>query len=123
MLVRRLRIGLVYLFLSALGVTMAFPFFWMVITAFKDPAMVFVEPPQWWPRPWKWDNFARAWEAVPFGRAYVNTVVVTLSVTVGQVFTSSLAAFAFARLTASDAARATFDHRFAVSSSTSSSEQ
>ncbi|NLF17843.1 MAG: carbohydrate ABC transporter permease [Lentisphaerae bacterium] len=97
-LARRLRIGLVYLFLTALGVTMAFPFFWMVTTAFKDPAMVFVEPPQWWPRPWKWDNFARAWEAVPFGRAYLNTVVVTLSVTAGQVLTSSLAAFAFARL-------------------------
>lgn len=97
-LARRLRAAAIYGLLTALGVTMAFPFFWMVITAFKDPAMVFVDPPQWWPQPWKWDNFAKAWTAVPFGRAYVNTVVVTLCVTCGQVLTSSLAAFAFARL-------------------------
>ena len=47
LLARRARILAVYLFLTALGVTMAFPFFWMVITAFKDPAMIFVDPPQW----------------------------------------------------------------------------
>ncbi len=97
-LARRIRVTAVYAFLTALGATMAFPFFWMVITAFKDPALVFVDPPQWWPQPWQWDNFARAWTAVPFGRAYLNTVVVTLAVTFGQVLTSSLAAFAFARL-------------------------
>jgi multiple sugar transport system permease protein len=95
---RRLRLAAVYLFLTALGVTMAFPFFWMIITAFKDPALVFVDPPQWWPEPWKWDNFTKAWTAVPFGRAYLNTVLVTVLVTLGQVLTSSLAAFAFARL-------------------------
>lgn len=97
-LARRIRVTAGYAFLTALGATMAFPFLWMVITAFKDPALVFVDPPQWWPQPWRWDNFAKAWTAVPFGRAYLNTVVVTLAVTFGQVLTSSLAAFAFARL-------------------------
>ena len=41
---RRARHAAVYVFLTALGVTMAFPFLWMVITAFKDPSMVFVDP-------------------------------------------------------------------------------
>jgi multiple sugar transport system permease protein len=95
---RRLQTATVYVLLTALGVTMALPFFWMVITAFKDPAMVFVDPPQWWPQPWRWDNFAKACRAVPFGRAYVNTVLVAVLTTAGQVITSSLAAFAFARL-------------------------
>ena len=95
---RRAKAGATYAFLTVLGVSMAFPFFWMVITAFKDPSMVFVDPPQWWPQPWRWSNFSEAWNAVPFGRAYLNTVIVTLSVTTGQVLTSSLAAFAFARL-------------------------
>ncbi|MCD4700013.1 MAG: carbohydrate ABC transporter permease [Phycisphaerae bacterium] len=87
-----------YLFLTTLAVTMVFPFFWMIITAFKDPANVFVSPPQWFPKPWKWDNFAKAAQAVPFGRAYINSLIVAGCVTFGQVATSSLAAFAFARL-------------------------
>jgi len=94
----RLTAVVTYIFLSALAVTMVFPFFWMIITAFKDPANVFVSPPQWFPKPWKWDNFAKVVEAVPFGRAYINSIIVASCVTFGQVFTSSLAAFGFARL-------------------------
>ena len=44
------------------------------------------------------ENFRVALERMPFGRMYVNSLLVALSVTLLQVFTSSLAAFAFARL-------------------------
>jgi len=44
-------------------------------------------------------NYPRAIErAGVFGRAYLNSIIVAIIVTVGQVFTSSLAAYAFARL-------------------------
>ena len=43
------------------------------------------------------ENYAKAWTAVKLGRGYVNSLVVAVLVTLGQVFTSSLAAFAFAR--------------------------
>ncbi|MCD5390830.1 hypothetical protein LR007_03085 [candidate division NPL-UPA2 bacterium] len=43
-------------------------------------------------------NYRDAWRAVPFGRGYINTLIVAITVTVGQVLTSSLAAYAFARL-------------------------
>jgi len=45
-----------------------------------------------------WDNYVRAWQAIPFGRGYINSLIITLTVTVGQVLTSSMAAYAFARL-------------------------
>jgi multiple sugar transport system permease protein len=45
-----------------------------------------------------WENYARAWKAIPFGRGYINSLIITLSVTIGQVVTSSMAAYAFARL-------------------------
>ncbi len=45
-----------------------------------------------------WRNYARAWKAIPFGRGYINSLLITLCVTIGQVLTSSLAAYAFARL-------------------------
>jgi multiple sugar transport system permease protein len=44
------------------------------------------------------DNYWRTFAAVPFGRYYVNSIVVAVSVTVFQILISSLAAFAFARL-------------------------
>lgn len=47
------------------------------------------------------DNYPRAWNAYPFlsfGRAYLNSLIVALLVTLGQVGTCALAAYAFARL-------------------------
>ena len=47
----------------------------------------------------RWQNFAEAWKSSGvFGRAYVNSLLVAILITIGQVFTSSLAAYAFSRL-------------------------
>jgi len=46
----------------------------------------------------KWDNYPTTWNKLPFGRSYINTAIMAVTVTIGQVLTSSLAAFAFARL-------------------------
>ncbi len=49
----------------------------------------------------QWQNYPEAWNAYPFlsfGRAYLNSLVVAGFVTLGQVVTCALAAFAFARL-------------------------
>ncbi len=43
-------------------------------------------------------SFRKAWASMPFGRFYLNSLFVALAVTLGQVLTSSLAAYAFARL-------------------------
>lgn len=77
---------------------MVFPFLWMVSTSLKDPASVFVFPPKWIPSPVVWGNYVKAWHVVPFGRFYLNSIFVAVCVTFGQVFTSSLAAYAFSRL-------------------------
>jgi multiple sugar transport system permease protein len=47
----------------------------------------------------QWDNFPRTWAmSGVFGRAFINSLLVCTLITLGQVFTSSLAAYAFARL-------------------------
>jgi multiple sugar transport system permease protein len=63
------------------------------ITATMDEARVITRiSPQW-------DNFPTAWTmSGVFGRAFINSLLVCSLVTLGQVFTSSLAAYAFARL-------------------------
>ncbi|MDI6784096.1 MAG: carbohydrate ABC transporter permease [bacterium] len=92
-----------YLFLGFGAITMLLPFFWMVATSLKEPGEVFTISDsfltQLIPDPVVWSNYPKAWTAVPFPRFYFNTILVTVLITFGQVFTSSLAAYAFARLT------------------------
>lgn len=45
-----------------------------------------------------WRNYADAWRAAPFARYFVNTIVMAGLTTIGQVITSALAAYAFARM-------------------------
>lgn len=87
-----------YFILITVGVTMMIPFLWMISTSLKDISSVFVFPPRFIPERFYWSNYIQAWEAVPFLRGYINSIVVSFTTTIGQVITSSLAAYAFARL-------------------------
>ena len=78
--------------------TMIVPLFWMISTSLKSPADVFTMPPAWIPPTVHPENYPKAWQAVPFGRFYLNSLFVAFTVMIGQVATSSLAAYAFARL-------------------------
>ncbi|MCF8240320.1 MAG: carbohydrate ABC transporter permease [Melioribacteraceae bacterium] len=59
---------------------------------------IFTYPPQFFPSKINLDNYVKAFEAAPFGSYYVNSMVVAFSVTIGQLITCSMAAFAFARM-------------------------
>ncbi|MHB9038156.1 MAG: carbohydrate ABC transporter permease [Armatimonadota bacterium] len=87
-----------YAGLSIIGLSMILPFLWMVSTSLKGSSAIFTYPPQWIPKPFLWSNFAKAWNEIPFGRFYINSVFVAFCVTTGQVLTSACAAYAFARL-------------------------
>ncbi|QDU71420.1 carbohydrate ABC transporter permease [Mucisphaera calidilacus] len=86
------------LLLSALAFTLALPFVWMVLTSLKHVEEVGL--PSWLPgeEGLQWGNYAEVFERVPFARYYANSLFVACWVTFLQVFTSSLAAFAFARI-------------------------
>ncbi|MHC4713984.1 MAG: carbohydrate ABC transporter permease, partial [Planctomycetota bacterium] len=45
-----------------------------------------------------WSNYPTTWNKLPFGRSYINTTIMSVTITLGQLVTCSLAAFAFARL-------------------------
>lgn len=87
-----------HLVLIAGSFVMILPFLWMLSTSLKERAEVFTYPPIWIPSTLAWDNYNQALTALPFGRYYLNSLIVASSVTVLQLFTSSLSAFAFARL-------------------------
>jgi multiple sugar transport system permease protein len=87
-----------HLILIVGAVAMVIPFAWMVSTSFKELAQVFVYPPEWFPDPFVWGNYPEAFRAVPFARWFVNSVVIAVIVTLGQLITCSLAGYTFARL-------------------------
>lgn len=88
----------VHLLLILGSFMMLFPFIWMILTALKTKTEAIQVPPHILPEVPQWDNFTRIFEIFPFGNFYVNTIISTIVITVGQVFFCALAAYAFARL-------------------------
>ena len=76
------------------------PVFWMLSTALKENSEVFLFPPRWIPKTLHWENFPEALTFLPFGRYLVNTSAITFSAILGQLLSSPLVAYAFARLRA-----------------------
>ncbi len=95
------RAGLFLLLLLG-AMTMAAPLFWMISTSLKEAGQVFAEAKVWWqewlPSTFVWQNYGKVWEVVPFARFYLNSILVSVCITAGQVVTSAMAAYAFARL-------------------------
>lgn len=77
---------------------MMLPFFWMLSAAVKRREDIFVLPPVWIPQDILWGNFVEVWTRVPMAQAYVNSLKIAGTVTVFTLLTSSLAAYAFAKI-------------------------
>ena len=94
------RIGrvLAYALLVSLAVTMLLPFFWMASASLQMDKDVFRFPFRWIPKEPRWRNYRLIWQRVPFLTFIFNTAKLTLIITSLQILTSSLAAYAFARL-------------------------
>lgn len=87
-----------YILLTIGSFTMLIPFLWMISTALKSPAEAVAMPPVWIPQIFRIENFARAFEVAPFGRYFLNSVLITSISTLGELLTTILAAFAFAKM-------------------------
>lgn len=81
------------------GIVFAGPFVWMVLASFKSTAEALSFPPTFLPEEWHLENYTRLFEVVPFGRYYLNSLIVAVLASVGQVVTSLAAGYAFSRLT------------------------
>ncbi len=91
--------GRTLLYLCAVGLTLAFlgPFVWTIGSSLKTAAETQSYPPKLWPDVPQWANYALVWTRVPFGIWLFNSVLVAFLVVLGNVLSSSLVAYAFAR--------------------------
>lgn len=90
--------GLTYPLLIVIGVSMVFPLLWMLLTSFQPLGADVMDLRALLHGALEWRNYQRIWSGTNFARAVFNSGLVTVCVTLAQLFTSSLAAYAFARL-------------------------
>jgi len=97
---KKIRVGAIIRFI--IGVCVAFimlvPFVWMLSASFKDNIEIFTYPVQWIPEVFRTTNYERVWTSISFLTYYLNTAKLALIITALQLFTCSLAAFAFTKM-------------------------
>lgn len=79
------------------AIIMVFPFLYMIGTSFKPAPETIAWPPTLLPRQPTLENYAALATRAPFGRYFLNSLIVAILSTVGIVFTSTLAGFIFAK--------------------------
>lgn len=93
---RVIRASIVHMVLAILGIGLAIPFLWMVLTSLKDIGEV--DQDTWIPEVFQWANYLQVFEEVTFGRFYWNSIFITCWITLITVLSSAMAAFAFSRI-------------------------
>lgn len=86
-----------YAALVALAVAAAFPVYWMVASSLKSTEELSELPPVWWPAVPGIDAFRQVFDILPFGQAFVNSLIIAGGGTVAIVVTSIMAGYVFAK--------------------------
>ena len=87
-----------WLILSPLVLIILFPFAVMISTAIRPRAEILVFPPVWLPKEIRLQNFVDMWQAVGFGQALVNSVIVSAGATALCLIVAIPAAYATSRM-------------------------
>jgi multiple sugar transport system permease protein len=74
------------------------PFYWMFVTALKTNQELTHFPPTLIPGQWVWQNFVDAVNYIPFGLYTINSVIITVGITIGAVLSNTLVAYGFSRI-------------------------
>ena len=74
-----------------------YPFWWMLVNSLNTAAQVFGKPTLL-PRAWRFENYVEIFRIQPFARHLMNSLIVALIGTVGNILVSALSGYGFARL-------------------------
>lgn len=103
-----IRTVIIHALLVVACMTMILPFLVVVTASLKCPAMgdnLYPKGPDFLPKRFHWDNYLLAWRAGKLGRAFCNSIMVSVVWTLGTVMISAMAAYSIGR-------RECFGHRW-----------
>ena len=89
---------IVFIIILGGAFSMLLPFVWMLSTSLKEANLVYTIPPQWIPNPFDWNNYVDIWSAANIITGIKNSVILVAFVLPLSTLTTSMAAFAFAKL-------------------------
>ncbi len=81
---------------TLLALLWSVPVIWAVIASFRPANDAMSRGDVWFSTTLTVENYTRAWSLAPFGKYYINTIIVVLLILVVQLITVVLAGFAFA---------------------------
>jgi len=87
-----------YATMAFIALVIAVPMLWMLSGSLKTYAQIYTFPPEWIPSNPQWVNYKEAWQSVPFGRFYLNTIIITIAGTTLQLICGILCAYALSFL-------------------------
>jgi multiple sugar transport system permease protein len=87
-----------HLVLIPIAVVMVIPLVWMLVTSLQTLEETRHYPPTLMPTSLELHNYTDVLQQAPFARWFVNTLVVTVVVVLGNLLFCSLAGYAFARI-------------------------
>jgi len=94
---RSLKKSIKYIVLSALGLIMIFPFFWMISSALRKPNDLLTSPPQLLPPTATLGNFIHVLTETEIPTYFLNSVIIAVTATVLCILIAVPAAYSFAR--------------------------
>lgn len=77
---------------------MVVPFLWMVLSSVKPEGEVMSVPPTWWPETVTTDNYEALFTRLDFPTYFLNSILVAVAVTAGNVMFGSMLGYALAKL-------------------------
>ncbi|KQU90858.1 MULTISPECIES: carbohydrate ABC transporter permease [Ensifer] len=94
-----LKRALVYALLTAVSFIMLYPLLWMVSSSFKPENEIFATT-SLIPQEFTLDAYRRGWNglSVSFGHLFLNSLLISVLVVIGNLISCSMAAYAFTRL-------------------------
>ncbi|MFI8005186.1 carbohydrate ABC transporter permease [Streptomyces sp. NBC_00178] len=87
-----------YIALAVVGLGSLFPLYWTLVAASRTQDEVLDTTPPLLPGGNLFNNLDAAWEQASLGKAIVNTVIVSSSITLATLFFCTLAGYAFAKM-------------------------
>jgi len=88
---------LIYLTMALGALVFFLPIFYMLTGSLKQSSDIFKVPFQWIPSPFVPENYTEAMKVAPFGRYFLNSLIVGVFTTLLNVFFSALTGYGFAK--------------------------
>lgn len=87
-----------YLTMLLVIIIMGLPVYWMLTASFKESQEIYTAPPTWAPLQPTLQNYPDAWNAAPFARYYLNSVITTFAASAMKLLFAVTSAYALAFL-------------------------